>query len=339
MRLDELRNNVIHEDAPYGALLGREEKLGFLSMMLAKQGLDPYPIINKVRRHIDPVFAQKEEESEKTERQQATLSDWLRNAKRGDIRKGVSNGRKIEIVVTESIYGKIRALLTSRSESKILNKAFDAYPELSYIIRVARQSREPVHSDDVFWGVVDRVTDGRSDEIRKLVNAYHDIDDEPGEMGSQPNEMDEGTISEAKVSAVMLSLGLDRDTVGGLMKQYGIRDEDHRISELKKQMGRFKKFAGEKMGEFPAKVRELPGKIGSVAKELPGKMKELPGKAKSLAKELPGKAKSFGKMMVSRDVAADNEDYAEDVVKIAFMLMNLAQKGSISPEDLTKDVG
>jgi hypothetical protein len=68
-------------------------------------------------------------------------------------------------------------------------------------------------------------------------------------------------------------------------------------------------------------------------------MKELPGKAKSLAKELPGKAKSFGKMMVSRDVAADNEDYAEDVVKIAFMLMNLAQKGSISPEDLTKDVG
>jgi hypothetical protein len=109
----------------------------------------------------------------------------------------------------------------------------------------------------------------------------------------------------------MLSLGLDRGAVGELMKQYGIRDEDYRVSELKRQMGRLKKFAGDKIGEFPAKAKE---KIG----------------------EFPAKAKKFGKMMVSKDVRADNEEYAEDVVKTAYILMRMTKEGSVSPEDLQK---
>jgi hypothetical protein len=317
------------------------EKLGYLKMMVARQGKDPQKFIDRIKELVQPDFA-------KQAGAKMALSSWLKNAKRGNSKDGTSSGRKIRITVLESaireliiegvfrnlghtVLKKLRDTIGGRQEHKLLTAALDANPSFAAIIRYARKSDGYIYDDEGFWELVDHVTNGKAALIKRIV---HNTFERFEESIERFDVLTECEINEARISSVMAELGLDQNTIKTLMRQFEIRDEDYDLSRLKNIPSKAKELGVGALG----KAKELGvgalGKTKELGTGALGKAKELGvgalGKTKELGVGALGKAKELG--TGAKDAATayhikhENEDFAEEVVKIAHALMKTLEK-------------
>ena len=325
LHLTQTKDFLLHEELSPD----QEEKLSYVQMMLARQGKDPDIIVRRIRGLVDPKFAKKE--GAKT-----TLKNWLKDAKSGDAKDGLTYGRKIRITVLESVVRelviegflkdigslvvqKLRGMIGGeRKEHELLTKSLDTYPELAAIIRYAKRSTEPIYDDPKFWELVDKMSNGKSNVIKRVAHSvYERLSSESTSNGL--NILTECVIEEAKISSVLSSLGLDSGMIDGLMRQYAIRDEDYDLSRIK--------------SAYQA-TKEFPGKMADKASELANKAMEIPGKMASKAMEYPGKLVSKAKeAAASGNVTEENIDFAEEVIKVAYAMMQLDTANAKTPQD------
>lgn len=295
------------------------EKLAYLQMMIARQGKDPEQIMKRIRGLVDPTFAKREGKIKEFER-------WLKGAKQDEMRVGKAYGRKIKVTVLEAtiremlvegffsdistaIVHKLRDLLgDEHKEHKLVTQALDKYPSLAGILRYAQKSEQPIYDDEKFWELVDTLTKGRGKEIKRIVYGTFPRIEEGISLFNQHE------IMEARMSQVMADLGLDQDMIGNLMQQYDLRDEDYDLSRLREA------------------YRKAAGKVEKAIEYL----KELPGKAAEYAKELPTKAGK--KVLDRRQVSSENAKLADEVVKVASVLMQverqIEQSGATTPGEV-----
>lgn len=320
MRLNQLHKAEAKDFALFEELSPeQEEKLSYVQMMMARQGQDPAPMIRRVRGLIDPGFA-------KQEGAKAGLKQWLGDpqTKAGAVRDGSAYGRKVRITVLESvvrdlitegffknigalIVQKLRSLVGGeRQEHALVSQALDTYPGLAAIMRYANRAQTSVYEDPKFWQLVDQMTKGKANTVKRIVYSTF----ERLEESTEPYKgvLTECTIVEARVSQVLRSLGLDQDTVNGLMRQYKVRDEDYDISRLKGAYDQAKAAPGKLMAKGKEKVGEVVGKVKGAAADL----------GKDVGQE--------------QRVREENVDFAEEVVKVAFALMQLEAADVESPQ-------
>lgn len=324
MRLSELHSSAINRFSLQEEVdPAQQEKLGYLQMMVARQGVDPDQFMNRVKGLVQPGFA-------KQAGAKMTLSRWLGDAQSGDSKDGISHGRKIRITVLESevrelitegvfrgvghmIVSKLRDIIGGdRQEHQLLTTALDTNPGLTAIVRYARRADDFVYDDPKFWELVDGMTGGRAQLIKRIV---HSSFERLEESKQRFDVLTECEITEARISRVMAELGLDQETIEGLMQQFDIRDEDYDIDRLK--------GVGRKAKELPKKMM---GGIEKAGAGMLQKAKELGGKVKGMASGAMDAATSYR-------MQQENEDFAEEVVKVAHALMQLDAADADTPEE------
>lgn len=299
----------------------KEEKLGFIQMMIAKQGKDPAPVVDRIRGLVEPEFA-------KQQGQKKSFKDWVTKAIKDETKEGRAYGRRVRVTVLESvvremitegffadigkvIVSKLRGVLGDEySEDKLVAQALDAYPQLAALHRYSNKSSDFIYDDEKFWELVDRVTDNKGKEVRRIV---HGTFPRLEESRLRRSIFSECVIVEARISEVMAELGLEPSWVNGLMRQYDIRDEDYDLSRLKDAWQR----AG---GKAEAAVKYF---------------KELPGQALQAAKDLP---KAASKAVSSQRVREENRRISDEVIKIAAVLMQVIESGADTPQEVQQQV-
>jgi hypothetical protein len=122
--------------------------------------------------------------------------------------------------IGQSLVAKLRELFASGDdpESPKVKAALDEFPGLSALYRYAKTAAINPAEDPRFWQLVDKVTGGKSADIRKIVDAIHEVWDRRDEKI---------IITEAKLSDVMSSLGLDTTTIDSILKTHGLKDDEH----------------------------------------------------------------------------------------------------------------
>jgi len=230
----------IHEEL--GAI---DPNLDYLRKMIQNQGKDPDTIINQVQMRI----------------RGSGLREWIRAAKPGESKEGrdPTTGRKIRIAVLDSIQkvplhvkttkltvaeavirdliseggynsigkailDKLNDLVDEPSEPKHINRAEEKYPMLSRLMRYAQSAEEDIKNDE-FWALVDKITDGKGEEIKKLTDHIHCCQDEAREKGGI-------TVIESTISSVMKSLGLNEEDVANIMQSNNLQDKEYDLSKL-----------------------------------------------------------------------------------------------------------
>ena len=321
MRLHNLHSTLAKDFVMFEELSpDQEEKLSYVQMMLARQGKDPDPVIRRIRGLVDPKFAKKEGAK-------ATLKNWLKDAKRGETKDGATYGRRIRITVLESeirelvlegffkdvgslVVRKLRSVISGeRKEHELVSKALDTYPNLAALVRYAGRSVEPIYDDQKFWQLVDKMTNNKANTIKRIAHStYERLSNESIE--GKKGVLTECIIVEAKISQVLNSLGLDQNQIDGLMRQYAIRDEDYDLSRIKSAY---------------QTVKEYPGKIAAKGAETLKSIRDYPGKtAAAKVKESPGNVKE------------ENLDFVEEVVKVAYAMMELEKANAETPKEVAQ---
>lgn len=294
----------------------QEQKLGYVQMMLARQGKDPDPIIRRIRGYLDPEFAKKQGAK-------ASLERWLNDAEVGDDKEGRAYGRKVRITVLESemrnlisegffknvgalVVQKLRNLIGGeRQEHELVSTALDTYPGLAALSRYARRAEDYIYDDPKFWDLVDKMTDNKADMIKRIVHSTFERISESAE--TYRGVLTECVVTEARISRVLGSLGLDTDTIDGLMRQYDIEDEDYDLSRLKSAY---------------QQAKDLPADVVAKGKE---KVGDVVSKVKDAARDVSGGQEY--------QVREENADFAEEVIKVAFALMQLDEADADTPEE------
>lgn len=322
MRLRDLARASASDIILYeGINPSKEEKLAFVQMMIAKQGKDPAQVINRIRGLIDPEHAQREGHKK-------SFEDWVKKAVKDETKEGKAYGRRVRVTVLESvvremitegffsdigkvIVSKLRGVLGDEyTEDNLVSQALDAYPQLAALHRYANKSSEFLYDDEKFWALVDRVTEGKGREVRRIVHGTFPRLEESKQHKSLFSEC---ILVEARISEVMAELGLEPDWINGIMRQYDIRDEDYDITRLRDAWQRAR-----------GNVQDAIKYIG-----------DLPGKAAQAAKDLP---KAAGKMVSSQRVREENRRVADEVIKIAAVLMQVIESGAETPQEVQQQV-
>lgn len=322
MRLRELTrastlNMVLYE----GFDPSKEEKLGFIQMMVAKQGKDPAAVVNRIRGLIDPEYARQEG-------QKRSFKDWVTKALKDETKEGRAYGRRVRVTVLESVVrdmitegffsdvgkvitAKLRDLLGDEySEDKLVGQALDQYPQLAALHRYSNKATGFLYDDEKFWELVNRVTDNKGKEIRRIVQGTFPRLEESRRRHSVFSEC---IIVEARISEVMAELGLEPNWVSGIMRQYDIRDDDYDLARLKDAWQRAQ---------------------GNVQKAIEF-VKEIPGQAAQAMKDLP---QSASKMVNVQRVREENRRVADEVIKIAAVMMQVIESGAETPQEVQQVV-
>lgn len=216
-----------------------QEKLANLRLMITRQGKDPDPIITRVRGMLDPEFARKEGF-------RLTIKKWVEGAQRGEEKVGKAYGRKVKITVLESalrqsitegrilkgigdliVKGVNRIFGNDRQESQLVSKALENTPQLAALTRYANMATKegkPVYDDPKFWGLVDKLTGGRAQEVKQLAHAIFKRVVEEAKFNGR-GLLSECIMIEEKISDVMMSLGVPQEAAVDLISKYGLRDD------------------------------------------------------------------------------------------------------------------
>jgi len=251
MRLNGLhRLSTTSLPVPIREELGATDpNLDYLSKMIQKQGKDPGDIIKQVQMKIGT---------------KSGLKEWIRAAKPGESKEGRDpiTGRKIRIAVLDSIqkqpmqfkttkltvaeavardliserfldYGgvgkailaKLHDILSDEPEPQDIKRAESKHPTLSHLMRYAQTAEEDLHDSGEFWALVDKITSGKGEEIKKLADHIHRRQVESREKGSI-------TVTESNISTVMKSLGLNEEDVRSIMQTHGLQDTDYDVTKL-----------------------------------------------------------------------------------------------------------
>jgi hypothetical protein len=304
---------------------GKEEKLAYLQMMIAKQGKQPDKIIDRIRGMIDPEHA-------KRLGAKASFERWVNGALPGESKVGRTFGRKVKVTVLESeikqmltegffsdvgdiIMSKLRNLLgDDRKEHALVTQALDKHPGLAAIHRYAQRADKALFDDPGFWELINKVTAGKGKEIERMVKGtFKRI------MESKHGLFTECIIVEARMTEVMRDLGLDQDTIQGMMDQFDLRDDDYDLARMRDALMRAKgkvEDAVKYMRELPARGLE---KAGEVVKDVGAKVSEIePLKRKRMQDE--------------------NIDLADYVVTMAAMLMDVREADARTPAQVANVV-
>ena len=235
----------------------REELLGtadpnldHLSKMIQKQGKDPGDIIKQIQMKIGT---------------KGGLKEWIRAAKPGESKEGRDpiTGRKIRIAVLDSIQkpepiqfkitkmtvaeavthdliserfmnydgvgreilAKLHDILSDEPEPQDIKRAESKHPTLSHLMRYAQNTEEDLHDSAEFWALVDKITSGKGDEIKKLADHINRRQIESREKGGI-------TVAESNISTVMKSLGLNEEDVRSIMQANDLQDTDYDVAKL-----------------------------------------------------------------------------------------------------------
>ena len=303
------------------------EKLAYLQMMVARQGKDPEPLITRVRGMIDPQYAQQAG-------RKATFQSWIKGAQRDEAKTGTAYGRKIRVTVLEStvrelinegffsdiggaIVQKLKEVIgDDPKEHAMVAKALDDNPSLGWIHRYARKAQQPLWNDEGFWQKLDQTTNGMGQKIKAMVLATYKRADEVSEATNvkDVSVLTECVIEEAKISAVMKSLGLEPDAINSLMTDFGIHDEDYDISRMKEAL----QNAKGKIGQAVTGLQNLPGRAGVAIQQKAG---EAMGAIQQKAGEIGQQVKSTAD--VGR-VQKANMDFADSVVLSSAFILSTA---------------
>jgi hypothetical protein len=309
---------------------GQEEQLAYLQMMAARQGKDATKFINRVRGYVDPTHAKKMGAK-------ATFERWVQAAMPGESRVGRTLGRRVKITVLESavkeaitegffsdigdvILSKLRNILgDDRKEHALVTSALDRHPALAAIHRYAKRAEQPIYDDENFWALVDKITNGKANEIKRLTQATFKRMLESKERVSVLSEC---VIVEAKMSDVMSELGLDRDTIDGLIRQFNLRDDDYDLARMRDALTKAK-------GRVEDAVRYMA--------ELPGrKAGELVRGAGELVRGAGEKIKSVTDTKRMQD---ENADLADHVISLAAVIMDVREADATTPQEVAQVVG
>jgi len=127
------------------------------------------------------------------------------------------------------ILGKLRKLIGDYDpESPKTKAAIDEFPALSALLRHARKAQTDISEDPTFWDLVDKVTGGKSKEVKKAVEAVYEI--------QESDEQEKTIIQEAKLSEVMTSIGIKPEKVQELIKSHGLNDMDYDLGQIRSSM-------------------------------------------------------------------------------------------------------
>jgi hypothetical protein len=304
---------------------GVHEKLGFLQLMIARQGKDPSPIISRIRGMIDPSYA-------KSEGFKSTFKNWVQTAQPNDTKDGRAYGRKIKVTVLESairglitegffsdlgkvVLAKLKSVIDDEPhEHEMISNALDAYPQLAWIPRYASKAQAPLMDDEAFWQKVNQTTNGLGEKIKALLMATYKRLEEARQTNPQATILSECVITEARISGVMQSLGLEAPEIQSIMGDYGIRDEDYDLSRLKEL---YEKGAG----AVKAGVDAVKGAPGALAQ-----------KAGEVASNVKSSVKSSADV---QRVAKANADIADQVILHAAFMLKSAEamkQGAETPQ-------
>jgi hypothetical protein len=329
LHIGAVRDLVINEEFD----AGREEQLAYLQMMAARQGKDAAKFIERVRGYTDPAHAKKMGAK-------ATFERWVQAAMPGESRVGRSLGRRVKVTVLESetkaaitegffsdigdiIMSKLRNILgDDNKEHALVAKALDRHPALTAIHRYARKAEQPIYDDENFWALIDKITSGKANEVKRLA---HGTFKRISESKERVDVLSECTIIEARMTEVMTQLGLDQGTTDGLMRQFNLRDEDYDLARMRDALTRAK-------GRVEDAVRfmtELPSRALGKAGEL------VQGAAGAVA----GAGKKIKSVTDSKRMQDENVDFADLVVSLAAVIMDIREADATTPQQVAQVVG
>jgi hypothetical protein len=221
----------------------QREKLARIEMLITKQGKDPEPIINRIRGMIDPEFA-------KSKGRAATLKSWVAAAKPGEKKQGKLHDRKVEITVleaalhdciSEGIFGDIGKILSRKisnllrdepKEDENIKSVLDTYPALAALQRYAAQAKDHIKDDPRFWELVEKVSPGHGEEVKKWVSATYRHRVTESKDGKIPGLFTK-CIIEAKISDEMRALGMGEEEITDLLAKGEIQDISYVGSEIR----------------------------------------------------------------------------------------------------------
>lgn len=356
MHLEYLKN-TINDMILFETIQPKQlENLHYLAMMAARQNVDPTKFMNKVRGLIDP---------QHRSNNQAELT--LTNAKPGDEMIGKIYGRKVKVTVLESevrqmlyegFFSDVGDLITKklrkfigdeRKEHELVSKAIDKYPALASIHRYAKRAEDNMYDDPNFWALVDKITGNKSNEIKRLA---HGTFKRVTESKLRNGLLTECIIVEARMTEVMRELGLDNNTIQGLMQDFQLTDDDYDISRFKGALDAAKgdiKSAMNYLKDAPGKVSSAIGgaidKVGGAIKNAPGKASSAIGSAvdgaiDKVSGAISGAANRVGgavkKGAESERVQDENMDFADTVITIAAVLMDVREADATTPAEVNQ---
>lgn len=256
----------------------QRERLARIEMLIAKQGKDPEPIMNRIRGMIDPEFA-------KSKGRAATLKSWVAAAKPGEKKQGKLHDRKVEITVleaalhdciTEGIFGDIGKIISRKlssilrdepKEDENVKSVLDNYPPLAALQRYAAQAKDHIKDDPRFWELVEKVAPGHGDEIKKWVSATYRRRVAESKDGKMPGLFTK-CITEAKISDEMRALGMADEEIASLLGQHEVQDISYVGSELRGAASAVKQAPGKALRGAYGAVRSKTQKMAGDVREL-----------------------------------------------------------------------
>lgn len=347
MKLKTL-HQVSTRDIREGIDSGVHEKLGYLQMMIAKQGKDPQPIIAKIRAMVEPGFA-------KAEGYKNSFQRWVKGAKATDTKEGMAYGRKIRVTVLEAaaremltegffsdigkaILAKLKDVIDDEPrESDAVRAALDTYDtKLGWILRYAQNTEELLYDDPKFWQKLDETTGGLGSKIKTFVEKQVErVQGMPESIRATATCLTECVIEEARISQVMLSLGLDQPTVQSIMGDSGLRDDDYDLARLRDAgqavtgaiTGAGQKVAGA-AGALGSAIKGAA--TGAIAGAKAGWSGEQPGQAAAgVSAPAPAKPKTAQEI---RQIKQANLVFANAVITTAYALLEMEKAKTEAPE-------